>query len=61
MGTEFILLLWIGGEWFFGSRGHEKQEECEAKAQFYKLPYECLTRDELIAYLGKKGSKNEGR
>lgn len=53
MGTEIILIMWIGGEWFFGSRGHEEMEECEAKAQFYKLPHVCLSRDELMQKLQK--------
>ena len=42
--TGWALMMWIGGQWFFGSVPFLTKEDCEAQAYFYKLPHKCYER-----------------
>lgn len=57
MGSEIILIIWLSGEWFFGTRGHQNMESCEDKAErtLKLVPHLCISRDELMQKLQGEG------
>lgn len=44
----FVLILWIGGQWFFGTADFPTKDQCDGMRYFYKVPGACMTRAELI-------------